>query len=87
MSKHNRVMWSEGMFLQPQHFQYQDEFHQHQLGEASTRSGPFNWGVQVLEVDLDELAHGRLKLSRLKMVFADGHPVRRASARSSATGA
>ncbi|MBS8268251.1 type VI secretion system baseplate subunit TssK [Halomonas litopenaei] len=72
MSKHNRVMWSEGMFLQPQHFQYQDEFHQHQLGEASTRSGPFNWGVQALEVDLDELAHGRLKLSRLKMVFADG---------------
>ncbi|MBY5929704.1 type VI secretion system baseplate subunit TssK [Halomonas sp. DP8Y7-3] len=72
MSKHNRVMWSEGMFLQPQHFQYQDEFHHHQLGEASVRSGPFSWGVQVLEIDLDALAHGRLKLSRLKMVFADG---------------
>lgn len=31
MSKQSRVMWSEGMFLLPQHFQYQDEFHQHQL--------------------------------------------------------
>jgi len=65
-------MWSEGMFLQPQHFQYQDEFHQHQLGEANARSGPFNWGVQILEVDQDALAHGRLQLSRLKVVFADG---------------
>lgn len=72
MSKHNRVMWSEGMFLQPQHFQYQDEFHQHQLSEASARSGPFNWGVQVLEVNQDALAHGRLQLSRLKVVFPDG---------------
>ena len=24
MSKQSRVMWSEGMFLLPQHFQYQD---------------------------------------------------------------
>jgi predicted component of type VI protein secretion system len=31
-------MWSEGMFLLPQHFQYQDEFHQHQLAEATLRS-------------------------------------------------
>ncbi|MFQ3788486.1 type VI secretion system baseplate subunit TssK [Halomonas sp. A29] len=72
MSKHNRVMWSQGMFLQPQHFQYQDEYHQHQLGEASQRSGPFNWGVQALAVDEDALAQGRLQLTRLKVVFPDG---------------
>lgn len=72
MSKHNRVMWSEGMFLQPQHFQYQDEYHQHQLSETSQRSGAFNWGVQELEVDVDALAQGRLQLTRLKLVFPDG---------------
>lgn len=72
MSKHNRVMWSEGMFLQPQHFQYQDEYHQHQLSETSQRSGAFNWGVQELEVDADALAQGRLQLTRLKLVFPDG---------------
>ncbi|ALM53986.1 type VI secretion system baseplate subunit TssK [Halomonas huangheensis] len=72
MSKHNRVMWSEGMFLQPQHFQYQDEYHQHQLSEASQRVGAFNWGVQELEVDVDALAQGRLQLTRLKLVFPDG---------------
>lgn len=72
MSKYSRVMWSEGMFLLPQHFQYQDEFHQRQLAETTLRSTPFNWGVQTLEVDRDALAKGTLRLQRLKLVFPDG---------------
>ncbi|MNM77202.1 hypothetical protein D3C81_890480 [compost metagenome] len=72
MSKQSRVMWSEGMFLLPQHFQYQDEFHQHQLAEATLRSTPFHWGVQALQVDEDALANGSLQLKRLKLVFPDG---------------
>ncbi|WP_280041098.1 type VI secretion system baseplate subunit TssK [Pseudomonas sp. Hg5Tf] len=72
MSKQSRVMWSEGMFLLPQHFQYQDEFHQHQLAEATLRSTPFHWGVQALQVDEDALANGTLQLKRLKLVFPDG---------------
>ncbi|WDY60271.1 type VI secretion system baseplate subunit TssK [Pseudomonas sp. PSKL.D1] len=72
MSKQSRVMWSEGMFLLPQHFQYQDEFHQHQLAESTLRATPFHWGVQVLEVDTDALANGSLQLKRLKLVFPDG---------------
>ncbi|WP_342625066.1 type VI secretion system baseplate subunit TssK [Pseudomonas alkylphenolica] len=72
MSKQSRVMWSEGMFLLPQHFQYQDEFHQHQLAEATLRSTPFHWGVQALQLDEDALANGSLQLKRLKLVFPDG---------------
>lgn len=72
MSKQSRVMWSEGMFLLPQHFQYQDEFHQHQLAQATLRGTPFHWGVQELQVDEDALASGSLQLKRLKLVFADG---------------
>ncbi|WP_422418968.1 type VI secretion system baseplate subunit TssK [Pseudomonas sp. GZD-222] len=72
MSKQSRVMWSEGMFLLPQHFQYQDEYHQHQLAEATLRSTPFHWGVQALQVDEDALANGSLQLKRLKLVFPDG---------------
>ena len=72
MSKSSRVMWSEGMFLLPQHFQYQDEFHQHQLAQATLRGTPFHWGVQLLELDEEALAGGVLQLSRLKLVFPDG---------------
>lgn len=72
MSKQSRVMWSEGMFLLPQHFQYQDEFHQHQLAESTLRSTPFHWGVQALQVDEEALANGSLQFTRLKLVFPDG---------------
>lgn len=72
MSKKSRVMWSEGMFLLPQHFQYQDEFHQNQLAQATLRSSPFHWGVQILEVDEQALSNGILQLKRLQVVFPDG---------------
>ncbi|MFJ3485570.1 type VI secretion system baseplate subunit TssK [Pseudomonas sp. NPDC090202] len=72
MSKQSRVMWSEGMFLLPQHFQYQDEFHQHQLAESTLRSTPFHWGIQTLQIDEEALANGSLQLKRLKLVFPDG---------------
>ena len=72
MSKQSRVMWSEGMFLLPQHFQYQDEFHQHQLAESTLRSTPFNWGVQAMQIDEEALASGSLQFKRLKLVFPDG---------------
>jgi type VI secretion system protein ImpJ len=65
-------MWSEGMFLMPQHFQYQDEFHQHQLAQSTLRTTPFHWGVQLLEIDADALSEGSLQLKRLKLVFPDG---------------
>lgn len=72
MSGHNRVMWSEGMFLLPQHFQYQDEYHQHQLAEFGHRTSPFHWGVQQIEIDEDALAQGVLAFRRVKLVFPDG---------------
>ncbi|MBA1245058.1 type VI secretion system baseplate subunit TssK [Pseudomonas japonica] len=72
MNKRSRVMWSEGMFLLPQHFQYQDEFHQHQLAESNLRHTPFHWGVQRLLIDEEALATGSLQLKALKLVFPDG---------------
>jgi type VI secretion system protein ImpJ len=72
MSKQSRVMWSEGMFLLPQHFQYQDEFHQHQLAESTLRSTPFHWGVQAMQIDEEALTGGSLQFKRLKLVFPDG---------------
>lgn len=72
MSKYNRIMWSEGMFLLPQHFQYQDEFHQRQLAEARHAQHPFQWGVQQIAFDEGALEQGTLRLTRLKLVFPDG---------------
>ena len=75
MSANNKVIWSEGMFLRPQHFQQQDRYLE-QLVEARTRSlGPYTWGVLELAIDSEPLAMGKLSLSRASAIFPDGTPM------------
>jgi type VI secretion system protein ImpJ len=72
MSKHRRVLWGEGLFLRPQHFQSQDAYHDARLRGARADLHPHYWGLRALEVDEDALGHGVLRVSRLAGVFPDG---------------
>ncbi|MFV8783888.1 type VI secretion system baseplate subunit TssK [Microbulbifer sp. SA54] len=75
MSANNKVIWSEGMFLRPQHFQQQDRYLE-QLVEARTRAlGPYTWGIIEMAVDSEPLAMGKISLSRISAIFPDGTPV------------
>ncbi|GLR15294.1 type VI secretion system-associated protein [Chitinimonas prasina] len=71
--KHNRVMWSEGLFLQPQHFQ-QQERHFERLVAATTMQDWY-WGFRQLRLDESQLALGKLALSRANGRFRDGSPL------------
>ncbi|MHB8079753.1 MAG: type VI secretion system baseplate subunit TssK [Candidatus Krumholzibacteriia bacterium] len=76
MSRHNRVVWQEGMFLGPQHFQQSDRA---LLGEVRFRQEatiPFGWGVRSLQIDTEALANGRLTLIEVDAVLPDGGLVR-----------
>ena len=74
MSWTNRVVWREGMFLRPQHFQQQDRY-LHRLLESRVDSlRPCSWGVKTLELDHALLKHGKIALSRCTGVFDDGTP-------------
>ncbi|WKD50017.1 type VI secretion system baseplate subunit TssK [Microbulbifer spongiae] len=74
MSANNKVIWSEGMFLRPQHFQQQDRYLE-QLVEARTASlGPYTWGVVELAIDSEPLSMGKVSVSRLRAIFPDGTP-------------
>ncbi|WP_226643378.1 type VI secretion system baseplate subunit TssK [Microbulbifer variabilis] len=75
MSVNNKVIWSEGMFLRPQHFQQQDRYLE-QLVEARTASlGPYTWGVLELAIDSEPLSMGKISLSRVRAIFPDGTPI------------
>ena len=51
MSWDNRIIWSEGTFLQPQHFQQHDR-HVEASVELRTRSmRPYSWGFLELAID------------------------------------
>ncbi len=72
MSLHHRVVWSQGMFLQPQHFQQEARFVA-QLIDARTRAGqPHAWGFDVLVLDEAQLALGKVALQRASGVLPDG---------------
>lgn len=75
MSANNKVIWGEGMFLRPQHFQQQDRYLEN-LVEARTASlGPYTWGLVEIAIDSEPLAMGKISLSRISAVFPDGTPI------------
>jgi len=72
MSANNKVIWSEGMFLRPQHFQQQDRYIERILEARSGALTPYAWGIQELAVDSEPLSLGKVSISRVKAVFPDG---------------
>src|SRR3954464_11110869 len=76
MSAHNRVIWSEGLFLQPQHFQQQDRHFERYVETRCQALVPHSWGFTEIEFERDFLKIGKVKLRRLAGIFPDGTPFR-----------
>ncbi|WP_402720851.1 type VI secretion system baseplate subunit TssK [Janthinobacterium rivuli] len=72
MSMANKLLWGEGLFLRPQHFQQQDQYHEQRLHESVKALHPYAWGVNQLQIDRDALANNSLRLLELSLVFQDG---------------
>jgi type VI secretion system protein ImpJ len=76
MSAHNKVVWSEGLFLQPHHFQQQDRYFERYVEQRCHALVPHSWGLTEVELERDLLAIGKLGLRRAAGVFPDGTPLR-----------
>lgn len=74
MSDRNKVLWSEGMFLRPQHFQQQERSLLHHIDQKTTATQAYSWGVMELEIDRDLLAIGKFGLKKATGIFPDGSP-------------
>ncbi|WP_027797158.1 type VI secretion system baseplate subunit TssK [Paraburkholderia acidipaludis] len=72
MSYSAKVLWGEGLFLRPQHFQRQDAYHEARLFESIQAIQPYNWGVRSVEFERDSLASNVLRVRELSLVFQDG---------------
>jgi type VI secretion system protein ImpJ len=72
MTRHNKVMWTEGMFLQPQHFQQQERFLSRQLDARLATAGPHPEGFATLQIDQPALLQGQLALTAATGVMRDG---------------
>ena len=74
MTLRHRVIWSQGMFLQPHHFQQEARHVEHLVDARVLAVGPHAWGFGQLLLDEAQLALGRLALVRASGVLNDGTP-------------
>jgi type VI secretion system protein ImpJ len=72
MTWHNKVVWTEGMFLQPQHFQQHDRHVDHKLRQRFGASLGYGWGFTSVALDDAALALGKLSLNSAQGVLPDG---------------
>lgn len=72
MSLENKVIWAEGMFLRPQHFQQQDRFWESCSRHTLSSFVGFNWGFTELRLDDTALRMGQVVVRQAQGVLPDG---------------
>ena len=72
MKNLQRVVWSKGMFLTPQHFQAQDEYFEQHIQFRSTASSSCNWGLTGLGIDQEALSNGSFTIRHCRGILPDG---------------
>ncbi|ODQ01406.1 MULTISPECIES: type VI secretion system baseplate subunit TssK [Salinivibrio] len=72
MFARNRVIWSEGLFIKPQHFQQQQRYSEYLLEERLTSVSKYLYGVSELSLNPEYLAFGRIAIERAVGVMPDG---------------
>jgi type VI secretion system protein ImpJ len=67
-----RVVWSEGLLMAPQHLQQLDIYHERLLAHRVDAVSALSWGVHGVEFDQRALSTGQLVLTRFRGVLPDG---------------
>jgi len=74
MKQLSRIVWSEGMYLAPHHFQAQNRFFEDSVQFAVTSLWRDAYGLVSLELDRDAIRNGTVALVHAVGVFPDGLP-------------
>lgn len=72
MTTPRKPLWAKGLALLPQHFQFQDRYHEDLLAFRLDAVVDHAFGVADMQLDEVALARGELRLERLRALFPDG---------------
>ncbi|OCQ54571.1 hypothetical protein Ppb6_00238 [Photorhabdus australis subsp. thailandensis] len=72
MKNAHKVLWMEGMFLRPHHFQQSDEYVDARLRQWGALQRAYNWGFSSLKIDESQLALGKISLLAASGIMPDG---------------
>ena len=70
----NRVIWSEGLFLRPQHFQQMERSVELLVQARTSGALAHPWGFSKLLLDEEALKIGRVSIKQAAGVLPDGTP-------------
>jgi type VI secretion system protein ImpJ len=70
----NKVVWTEGLFLQPQHLQQQERYFERLVRTSTGGLRPFAYGLTQLELDTDLLTLGKFAVRTIAGILPDGTP-------------
>ncbi|WP_315853597.1 type VI secretion system baseplate subunit TssK [Marinobacterium arenosum] len=71
--RHRKVVWSEGMFIAPQHFQQQDRHVHHYVEQYVAAAGHGKrYGLSELQIDRERLKIGKIAVTGCRGIFPDG---------------
>lgn len=70
----SRVVWAEGMYLAPQHFQAQNRYFEESFHFATASLWRDAYGVAACQLDADALRNGTVSLLHARGMFQDGLP-------------
>lgn len=70
----SRVVWAEGMYLAPQHFQAQNRYFEEAVHFATASLWRDAYGLAACQLDADALRNGTVSLLHARGMFEDGLP-------------
>ncbi len=70
--KLQKVVWYEGMKLNPHHFQQIDRYNQYYINSRINITNPNYWGLTEIQIDLAALSGGSFNLVKCSGVMPDG---------------
>ncbi len=70
----SRVVWSEGMYLSPHHFQTQSRYFEDSMAFLAASLWREPWGLLNLELDTKALRNGSAAILNASGIFPDGLP-------------
>ena len=72
MLENSKVVWKEGMFLQPQHFQQAERYVLDIVSDRFRAASPWFYGITGISIDRDALANSLFTLSDCSGILPDG---------------
>ena len=74
MNRADKVIWTEGMFLRPHHFQQAERWLEGYSRSWGKLQCPYHWGFMTLSFDPSLLRQGKLAIAEASGMMPDGTP-------------